>query len=522
MEKQSLSQKIIRNTFYNTIGHVWGILVVLILTPYVIHHIGIERYGIWVIIGVITGYFGLLDFGVGNVFVKYISEFYAKRDYEKINQVVNTGFVFYSAFAILIISLALFIIKLLLTFFKIPPYLYNEAQFVFLLGIILFAISNCLNVFRSIQSGLQRMDITNKVLIAASIPTVFGTIFFLKMGYGLPGLMVNNAIILGISGIADLIIAFKILPELKFNPFLFSKKVFKELFNFGYKLQIARMSSMISIHIDKLLISYFLSIGLVTFYQLGSSIVEKCKSTVLLFTGALMPAFSEMDAKGEKAKLIEGYARGTKYLALIAVPLFTFIIISAPDIMMIWMGPGYGISAWVIQILGVGWLCAVLSAMRSIILQAIARPDIEMKAGLVAAVLNIPLSIIFIVLFGFSGVVLGTSIALFFSVVYATIRLHKEIQLPIGRFLKTSVLKTVTICICIGLPLWISVTALKGVFFELSRIKSLIFFIIQAALFFGIYLKVLIYTKPFDGVDVMMFAEDKPSLIQDLMMKFSK
>ena len=180
MEKNplSISQKIIRNTTFNIIGRFWGILVALVLTPYIIRHIGIERFGIWAIIGVLTGYFGLLDFGIGTSFVKYISEFYTKKEYEKINQVVNTGFAFYSLLAILIITLSLFIITPLLTFFKIPASLYNEALFVFLLGIILFAISNALSPFGAIQGGLQRMDITNKVAIAISIPSIAGTIFF--------------------------------------------------------------------------------------------------------------------------------------------------------------------------------------------------------------------------------------------------------------------------------------------------------------------------------------------------------
>lgn len=149
---QSISQKIIRNTIFNAIGRVWGILVALVLTPYIIGHIGIERFGIWAIVGVLTGYFGLLDFGIGTSFVKYISEFYTKKDYEKINHIINTGFVFYAIFAVFIAIVGFIFINPLLTFFNIPKELYNEAVFVFLLGIILFGVSNALSPFGAIQS----------------------------------------------------------------------------------------------------------------------------------------------------------------------------------------------------------------------------------------------------------------------------------------------------------------------------------------------------------------------------------
>ena len=67
----SISQKIIRNTTFNIIGRFWRILVALVLTPYIIRYIGIERYGIWALIGVVTSYFGLIDFGIGTSFIRF-------------------------------------------------------------------------------------------------------------------------------------------------------------------------------------------------------------------------------------------------------------------------------------------------------------------------------------------------------------------------------------------------------------------------------------------------------------------
>ena len=211
--EQKLSQKIIRNTIFSIIGRFWGVLVALFLTPYIIHHIGVERYGIWAVIGVLTGYFGLLDFGVGSSFVKYIAEFYTKKDWGKMNQLVNSGIVFYSIFAIFIIGLGFVLINLLLPIFKIPPHLYHEASFVFLFGIALIGVSSALSAFGSVADGLQRMDISSKVGLVMSIPNIAGVIYFLEKGYGLRGLIINNGIVLGLNNIIDIIIAFKLLPE---------------------------------------------------------------------------------------------------------------------------------------------------------------------------------------------------------------------------------------------------------------------------------------------------------------------
>ena len=68
MEQLPISQKVIRNTIFNTIGRFWQILIGLVLIPYIVSHIGVERYGIWAIVGVLTGYFGLLDLGAKDSF----------------------------------------------------------------------------------------------------------------------------------------------------------------------------------------------------------------------------------------------------------------------------------------------------------------------------------------------------------------------------------------------------------------------------------------------------------------------
>ena len=74
--EKSLTQKVITNTAFNMLGKVWGILVALFMTPYIVHHIGVDRYGVWALVSVVTSYFGLLDFGIGSSYVKYIAEFY--------------------------------------------------------------------------------------------------------------------------------------------------------------------------------------------------------------------------------------------------------------------------------------------------------------------------------------------------------------------------------------------------------------------------------------------------------------
>jgi len=433
---KSVSDKIIRNTIYNTAGTLWFTLIGIFLTPYIVWRIGHERFGIWAIVGVITGYFGLLDFGIGSSFVKYIAEFYAQKEYDKINRLINTGFVSYLIFAVCVITLALFFIDPLLVFFKIPAGLCQEARFVFIVGIILFVSSNALSPFGAIQGGLQRMDISNKISVLISFCNIFGTVYFLEKGYGLRGLMINNAIIFCLSRIIHITIAYRLLPGLRFNPLLLDKTIFKSLFGYGYKLQISRFASLVSFQTDKLLITYFLGLGLVTFYQLGSSLIQQVRQLALLLVSAFIPAVSEIEARKSKEYLREFYLISSKYLIVVSLPLTFFTMLDSSLIMTAWMGKGYEMAALVIRILATGYLAATVSGVASAIAAGVAKTELDMKFGILLATLNLFLSILLVIKMGFVGVVIGTTVSLIAATVYYMRLFHRYMECPVSAFVK--------------------------------------------------------------------------------------
>jgi O-antigen/teichoic acid export membrane protein len=407
-----ISEKIIKNTLYNTIGKFWGILVVLFLTPYMVNRLGVEGYGIWALITSLVGYIGFLDLGVGGSYARYMSKYYTQKDYTKINQVINTGFLFCLGLAFILIPLALFFTKPLLIFLKLNPSAYPEIGFVFFWGVVIFSLSNATFVFGSVQTGLQRMELTNIVSVILTFPYALGVILFLELGYGLKGLMILVGIMWILQTLVNFFIAQKILPGFSFNPFLFKRKMFAELLRFGIKLQISRLSHLVSFQVDKLLITYFLSVGMVTFYDLGAKVTDTIRKLPLLLVSALVPASAEIFAKGDKEGLSRLYFRGSKYLFAVSAPLFLFILVCSDLIVNVWVGPKYQLASSVIRILSIGYFFNLITGVASSLALGVGKPEFEMKYGILMSILNFSLSLILIIKFGFYGVLVGTAFSL--------------------------------------------------------------------------------------------------------------
>lgn len=436
IQAQPLSKKILRNTVYNLAGAGCSMLVSLILTPYILNYIGIEKFGIWVIANVLVAYFGFFDFSVATPLIKYASEFYVKKDFSRLNQLFNTSFLFYLTLVIIMSFIGLILSSLMPNLFTIPAGLYKESLFVIRMCILAFACMTIFGIFANILIGLQRMDIENKILITSSIINIIGTVFVLKSGYGLPGLIINYLVVILIRGILAAIMVFKIVPEFKFNIFGFEKTIFKMLFGFGAQFHLAKFAFLVTFQIDKILLARLLNISSVAFYELGSKITFTIRRLSFLLILAMVPAASELDATRGRAALYNFYLRGSKYLTLISAPAFLFVIFNARLILAAWLGSGYIESIAVIQILALGYLANVLTGIASATTVGMGKPEFEMKCGLVVAPLNIVLSILLILKIGLVGACAGTTISLIIGAIFLLKMFHSYLERPLTDVIK--------------------------------------------------------------------------------------
>lgn len=488
-----MSKKLIRNTLFNVSGYAWSVLVALVLIPYIISRIGIDRYGIWALVGVLTGYFGLFDLGTGTSFVKYLAEFHTKKDYAKMNQVINTGLVFYSLIALPITLLGFLFIGPLLNLFNIPPGLHGEARFVFLLGIILFGVFNTLRTVSALQTGLQRMDITNKMLIALSVPQVIGTVLCLELGYGLSGLMVNHALILAITGVVNVIVAFKIFPHLKLNPFLSNKEMFKQLFGFGYKIQLTTIAGWLQGQMDKILLAYFLSVGSVTYYTVAANLVARIRGLPLLVVSAVLPAASELGAKSDQESLKILYFRSMKYVAMTVLPITALVMLLAVPFIKLWLGEGFERSVLTLQILVFGYLFNILTGPGAYILNGTGRPQYAMWGALVAIPINLTLSITLVMRIGFFGVVIGTTTSLIVSAIYFIFMSHHVMNMYILSMFAKILFKPFVACAIPFLPGYFLIQQINEMGWGVMTAMASLYLIV-----FGLIIWLLNYLDDFD------------------------
>jgi len=93
-----VNKKILLNIFSNFSGLTAQIVIAFFLAPFLVHQLGDAKYGIWTILAALSGYMSLLDFGIAAAITKYVAEYLSKKDFDAINEVLNSTLLFFIVF----------------------------------------------------------------------------------------------------------------------------------------------------------------------------------------------------------------------------------------------------------------------------------------------------------------------------------------------------------------------------------------------------------------------------------------
>src|SRR5437879_4074360 len=276
------SKKFVTNTFFNVLGRSWSFLTSLFLTPYILSRLNVGDFGVWVLLTIFISSFNLLDLGLGFSFVKYISAYHTHQDYDRINKVIFSGLAFYGLLGILGIAVGLLIEGPLLALFRI-----SHAADVYFLVLITCAVTNIGAMFLSVFKGIQRMDKQNSIEITMSIVNALGTIVFLEAGFGIFGLGLNALINACLSVVLTAIVLKRAVPNvsLRWN---FDPKLLREMFDYGFKISISRIGSLVCFQADKLIVSRVLGLAAVSFYEVSARLTAFMRAIPLVMLSALI------------------------------------------------------------------------------------------------------------------------------------------------------------------------------------------------------------------------------------------
>lgn len=408
-----------------------GIAISLFLVPVTIHYVNPTRYGIWLTLSSIVGWFSFFDIGLGNGLRNKFAEAVAGGKPELARTYVST------TYAILTIIIAI----VLLLFFCINPFL-NWAKILNtpadmagelrLLALIVFG-------FFCIQFVLQLITTiitANQQPAKASIFGFLGNLLSLAIIYVLTKTTSGNLIYLGAVFSATPVVVLissslwfythkykQYAPSIKFVKFRFAR----DLMSLGIKFFVIQMAAVVLYQTSNIIIAHLFGPEQVTPYNIAYkyfSVITMAFSIIML---PLWSAYTEAWIKKDIAWIRNSVNKLMMIWILIAITVM-IMLVSSNFIYRMWVGKEIKVPLSVSVVMAAyvvinGW-CGIFSQF----LNGVGKIKLQLYSGTFGALINIPLSIMLGKHFGIYGVLLSTVILGTVSAVWSPIQYKKLIN----------------------------------------------------------------------------------------------
>ncbi len=313
----------------------------IFLTPYVLHRLGDEGYGLWVLVVTLTDYYLFLRVGIRSAIVRYLSRSFALRDAQTVNKVIASSFYFYTAMLFVVFGLSFLTAPFVSGIFSVKSANAHAFETLFLLVGIAQGFDFPLSVFEGALEASGRFDQIYGIRIAGMVLRVFLVIIVLHKGGGLFG--VGAVTVLSALGLRLVAVplAYREVEMFSLHPRGIDLKTFKEMLGYGLTSFSVGVGEKLNASLYPIIIGKFLSAAAVTLYSLPTKMLSIPLNGIGSMTEFVSPLASQLQARQDKSGLRRILVLSGQGAYIIFAPLTVIMLLFGKQMILLWVGSSY-------------------------------------------------------------------------------------------------------------------------------------------------------------------------------------
>lgn len=463
--------QIVRNVSSSWFALGTNVVVGFFLWPIIVHKLGDEAAGIWVLIFSITGYYGLFDLGIRSSIIRFISKTKATNDTEGASRVISTSLFSYSCIGALALVITIIAGLLVNRFHGIRPEFHKTAPLLLLMVGTAVSLGFPLGVAGGILEGLQRFDARRVPDIIATLLRAGLIVVALRHGYGLLTVAAITVIMPLLASIVCTLIAARLLP-VPIGMRYVDRATFREMASYGGTTLIIIIAARLRFRSDSIIIGAFLSSAFITYFNIGARIVDYAGEVVENLAQVFVPMSSHADALGETDRLRKIFVAGNRACAFIIFPICAVLVLLGRSVIEVWVGARYvPLSYPVLLILLLSTSTMLAQAASPRVLFGMSKHRTWAIATLVEGLANLGLSIALVRPYGIIGDAIGTAAPLVVTTTcFLPWHLCRQLQIRMPTYLREAYSLPLIVC----LPLVIVLLLMKQWFVPHNYLQLLV------------------------------------------------
>ncbi|KML25016.1 oligosaccharide flippase family protein [Rossellomorea marisflavi] len=440
-------------------------IIALIYTPIIIRLLGQSEYGLYSMIGSISAYLSIMDLGLGNAIVRYISRNRAIGNKEAEAKLNGMFLLFYSMIGALTIIVGFIVYSTVDNVFgsTLNTMEIKKAKIMVIVIIINFALSFPLAIFGSILQAYEKFVFVKLVSIIRSLAVPLMTLPFLFSGFGSISMVVVSSIVNIICLLFNVYYCFrKLRIKVRFGKPDYS--LIKEIIGYSFFVFLGIIVDQINWNTGQIILGATSGTVVVAVFAIAIQFVRLYLQFSTSISGLFLPRVSIMVANNatssDLSNIMIKYGR-VQYIIL-AYILSGFILYGR-EFIELWAGSNYISAYYMVLIIMIPITIPLIQNIGLSILQAKNLQGFRSVVLIIIAILNVSISIPLSKNLGGIGVALGTGISYIVgNGLIMNLYYHRKIGLKILDFWKDIIFLSIPVIIALTLGFGLDYTIPKG------------------------------------------------------------
>lgn len=420
---------------WNGLGQAASAAVNLFSVPYLVSRLGLESYGLVVILQALSSYLMLASLGAGTSSVKFAADAAARGEGRKLRDAARWALLFYGGgVALAALTLAAAAGPLLSSAFKVPPALMDEAIVVARLAALGTLFAGLAQAGTSLLQGLQRFDLQNLVAMLQGVGMPLMACAAAARGHGARGVAAAFVVSHALAALAALTFAWSLArrvpergPELRAGEFA----------RLCLSQWLGPVAWIVIFQADKLFLARAGSLMGLTLYAVPAGLLQRLQILPAMVSTTVLPLMSEARAAEGEEAVTRVYLKALRFVLWTSLPPLILLFALMPQFLSLWLGGDFGVaSVWPARLLAVAqalWLFGVLPTSTALAKDA---PWFVPALAWSQAVLSLILWQALAPRWGLIGVAWGSLIAQGLPALAGALLLQKRLlRLPLARFI---------------------------------------------------------------------------------------
>jgi len=418
-----------------------------LIPPFVLARIGLEAYGLWATAFILVSYVGISTLGISNVYIKYVAEYAARRDFRRANQLLSTGLTITVPLCAAIYAALCFAWPQLASWLHVATGLKHDAHEVVLIVVGIFLTSISLSSFRDALTGMQRITIVQSTWVLAYLLETALIVFLVTAGRGIRGLAEAFLVRTVFEIASAMYFAYRTMPWMRLSPRLFSREALRTIWSYGGVAQITSLFAIALGSIERALAVPLIGLQAAGLLDIAKKLPGMAASIPGAFSSSLLPAASYLDngldGDVRRAAVEKLYLKGARYMNLAAGFICGPLAAMPGPLLAVWLGRTYSGTALLMAAFAISVQFHMMTGPGTSLLKGLGHPKEEFHyclPNILALLIALPLARLVAGAWTSVGIGLAVAASTIVAAAWFIRRANRAFGIPPARYVRLVVL----------------------------------------------------------------------------------